>query len=182
MSINPSKYDTSLDAVFNDDYVAFLDVKYSELPDGEYRVQLARVYKWKPITKDTFVTVLNADGSFAKDGDTVLKEELKDFTWNMCDVVLRVSDNAAYKDVAVKCNLSTHPDMKRALSNFMTSFGLAGIPISDVVKHIGAYAIVAVKNKTRVYTDKDTGMEKTITEPKASFFKRDKAVEGDFGV
>lgn len=164
-------YDTSLDVKLGTgSNNKFLDVKYEEVPDGDYQAVLAKVYKWRPVTKDTYVNVRDENDKLVKGADGAnVKELVKDLTWNNADIVLAIV-GGDYDGRAIKGSLSTHPNMRGGLSNFLYSAGLYGIPVGKVVDHIGVRVTVHVKNKTRTYEDKETGLEMTITEPTASYY------------
>jgi len=170
--IKERDYDTSLDYKIGEDRAPFLDVTYGDTPVGTYDVELARVYKWRPITKDTKVARRDDSGKIVKDDKgNVVKDTVPNLTWSNCDLVLRIT-SGDYAGYAIKGNLSTHPDMRNSLSNFLYSFQLVGIPVKDVVKHIGAKAVVHTKEKTHSYNDKNSGLEKTVTENVASYYDR----------
>lgn len=170
-----TKYDTSIDSEFGKETTG-LDIVYDVVPDGVYFAELARFYKWKQITKDTTVSSRDADGKIMKDSEgNNVKEEVKGLSWYVGDYVFRVVCSAdtydkEYRGRAIKGSLSTHPDMKRALSNFMYSAKLFGVPAKDIDKYVGKFTVkVHVKNKTRTFKDKTTSLDKTVTEPYVSY-------------
>ncbi len=179
------KLDTSLDVKITGGVEKDVqNVEYRVIPEGEYLATLERVYKWKSIKKDTKVAKRNDDGEVIKDANgNVVKVEVKDLEWYNTDIILRVK-GGAYDGVAIKGSLSTHPEMKRALSNFLYSAGLFNVPVGDIYNHIGAEVGVVTQNKTRSYVDKETGFDKSVTDVRAYYYKKPSQLEAkdDFGL
>ena len=180
--------ETSLDEikVEGTTYDDTVEVIYDkELPESEYVAVLARVYPWRSVTKNTKVSLRDESGRYIKDdkGNRV-KEEVKDLTWFNADVVLAVKEGV-HAGKAIKASLSTHPDMMGQLKSFLYCTGLFGVVAADINKHIGAEVGVVTRNIERSWTDQNTGLERTVAESKASYFKKPSEItntEEDFGV
>lgn len=154
-----------------------LDVKFEKFPVGKYVAKLVRVYPWRSITKDTKVSLRDEDNKVIKDANgKPVKELVKDVTWHNADLVFEVTDGA-YKGYAIKGSLSTHPEMLRSLKQFLYCSSLFGVAAGDIKDHIGAEVGVKTKEDTRTYTDKDTGVEKTVTDIVAHWYIKPEEIE-----
>lgn len=158
-----------------------IDVDYKkEVPDGDYLLTLVKIYPWKTITKDTRAIVRDDNGKVVKDTNgKAVQEEVKNLTWHMANAVFAVEEGP-YEGAAVFANLSTHPNGIGQLKSFMYCAGLFSTPAGEIKDHLGVDVGAAVRNKTRTYTDSDTGIEKTITEPTVYFFKKTEDVASDY--
>ncbi|MCK9326062.1 MAG: hypothetical protein M0P69_11280 [Bacteroidales bacterium] len=153
------------------------ELDYSiEVPDGEYTLTLVKMYPWKEITKDTRVNVRDENNRVVrgKDGKPV-QEEVKNLTWHMANVVFMVEEGE-YERAVVHGSLSTHPNGMGQLKSFMYCAGLFGVSANEIKDNLGVTVGAVVKNKTRSYTDTNTGLEKTITEATVYYYKKPEEV------
>ena len=175
--------ETSLDIKVGSGNSAPLDVVFKIIPEDKYNVELVRVYKWRKTVKDTMVAIRDENGKVVKlaNGD-VAKELVKNLEWYNADVLFKILDGE-YAGVAVKGSLSTHPEMQRNLKQFLYCAGLFGVTAGEVENHLGAKLRVKTKNETRTYEDKETGVEKEVTDVKVHWYVDPKeAITEDFEI
>lgn len=176
------KVETGLNVKVSGSGFSDIPLEYEPVEDGEYVGTLARVYPWRKIVKDTKIARRDEDGQVVRDeDDKVIEDLVKDLEWYNADVVFRVN-SGAYEGHAIKGSLSTHPKMQRALKNFLYSSGLIDVTVGEIGQHVGKVEVgIVVKNKTRSYKERETGMEVEVTEPYAYYFKKPSEIE-DLGI
>lgn len=127
-----------------------------EVEDGTYIAELAVVFPWKTITKDTKVDLRDNDGNLVKDEDgNRIKVDAPNLTWHHTDMIFKIEGT----DDVVRGNISTHPDMIGSANRFLYSAGLFDVTLADLYKHVGAKVIIHVKSKMETYVDKLTGLD-----------------------
>lgn len=145
---------------------------WEEIEDGKYDAELAIVYPWKSITKDTYVRTRDTSGNYVKDGEgRYVKELAEDVTWYFTDLVFKIT-GGMYDGYAVKGAISTHPDMIGSAKRFLYAAKLFDVKLEDLKDFVGTPVAVYVKHKEETWKDKKTGLEKTVNNAYVSYFDR----------
>jgi hypothetical protein len=148
------------------------DLVWDDIEDGKYNAELYIVYPWKTLTQTTKVRIKDGEGKYIKNDDgTFAKEEIKDVSWAITDVVFKII-GGMYDGYAVKGTLSTHPDMIGSTKRFLYNANLFDVELKDLFKNTGVKVSVHVKHRTDTFKDKLTGLDKTTHNAYVSYYEK----------
>lgn len=142
------------------------------IEDGKYNAELAIVYPWRTVTKDTYVRIRDEEGKYVKDEDDKFVKELSEnVTWYFTDLVFKIK-GGVYDGFAVKGSISTHPDMIGSAKRFLYAAKLFDVSLKDLKDYTGTDVAVFVKHKEEEWRDKKTGVNRKSNSPYVSYYDR----------
>lgn len=142
---------------------------FEPVPAGNYLVKVQEVKPWQSVVKDVYVNQRDEYGRLVRDtNNKIVKQLVKGLEYYRCNAVL-VIEEGEHKGRRLFTNLTTHPNARFIMENFLYAIGEAEALASEVqTKATGKTLEVTVEvtSYDKKVTDENTGIEKIITVPK----------------